>query len=369
MLSANQVKKIAILPGDGIGVDVVQAMLPIFAVLNLPITWQLGDIGWDVWKREGEAIPERTWALINDCDALLVGATTSLPKREELYFANQDLPLTPYVSPIIQLRQKLDLFVNIRPCYSLIHQEKPFNFCILRENTEGLYAGFDYHPIPPALYPLLQAHPSWGQKDLTTCSVSLRLQSKAGLTRLFQYAFDYAKNNHFARVTFADKPNVLRESSAFARECFEAIASQYPSIQADILNVDAVALWLVKRPEEFGVIVAENMFGDILSDLGAGVMGGLGLAPSANVGHHAAYFEPVHGSAPRIPKNAANPSAMFLSCALLFAYLGFSEAAKSINRAVNHVIRSGKHLTYDLGGRATTEDMANEIIENLDAIL
>lgn len=358
-------KKIAVLPGDGIGVEVTHEATKVFSALDIPVELCFGDIGWEFWKSEGTPIPQRTWDLIESCDVTLLGAITSMPKREALAALPSALrdKNIEYVSPIIQLRQKLDLYANLRPCFNIKGSSKDFNFAVIRENTEGLYAGFDYHPIPSELHPLLESHPRWSKQDFNEISASLRLQSKAGLLRLFNFAFKHAHDNNFKRVTLADKPNVLRQSSAFARECFESVANQYPHIEADILNVDAVSLWMVRRPEEFGVIVAENMFGDILSDLGAGVMGGLGFAPSANIGEKGAYFEPVHGSAPRVAAGNANPSAMFLTCAMLLRHLGFNEKAARIQQAVKQVVKIGKHLTYDLGGKATTAEMAKAIID------
>lgn len=359
------VKKIAVLPGDGIGVDVTQEAVKIFSALTIPIELHYGDIGWACWQQHGNPVPEKTWQLIEACDVTLLGAITSMPKKE----AQDALPHhlqgkhIEYLSPIIQLRQNLDLYANVRPCFNIKGDASPFNFCVIRENTEGLYAGFDYHPVPTELQPLIQAKPRWKNKNVEDISASLRLQTKEGLLRLYHFAFDYAEKHHFKRVTLADKPNVLRESAAFARECFETVANKYPHISADILNVDAVSLWLVRRPEEFGVIVAENMFGDILSDLGAGVMGGLGFAPSANIGQKGAYFEPVHGSAPRVDRQKANPSAMFLTIAMLLDYLGHTNAGVQIRKAVSQVVKAAKHVTYDLGGTATTAEMADAIIE------
>lgn len=358
-------KNIAVLPGDGIGVEVTHEAVKIFSALGIPVNLCFGDIGWEFWKREGNPIPQRTWELIEHCDVTLLGAITSMPIREAQLALPAELQTQQieYVSPVIQLRQRLDLYANLRPCFNIKGCSRDFNFSIIRENTEGLYAGFDYHPIPNELYPLLEKHPKWQEHDVNEMSVSLRLQSKKGLLRLFNFAFQYADANHFKRLTLADKPNVLRQSSAFARECFESVAEQYPRIRSDILNVDAVALWLVRRPEEFGVIVAENMFGDILSDLGAGVMGGLGFAPSTNIGEKGAYFEPVHGSAPRVGVGRANPSAMFLTCAMLLHHLGYPEKAKRIQQAVKHVVKIGKYVTYDLGGNSTTAAMAAAIID------
>lgn len=361
---ANSKIKLAVLPGDGIGREVTEASLPVFKALQLPIELTLGDIGWPYWQQEGTALPERTWQLINQADAVLLGATTSKPQREasqELAPHLQSLSLT-YLSPIIQLRQKLDLFANVRPCFNISDKEGEFNFCIIRENTEGLYAGFDYYPLPKEIKRLIAKQPKWQHIASTEISCTLRLQTKQSLKRLFEFAFQYATDHGMKRVSFADKPNVLRESAAFARDIFESVASCYPQIDADILNVDAIALWLVKSPERFGVIVCENMFGDILSDLGAGIMGGLGLAPSANIGQTTCYFEPVHGSAPRIGANKANPAAMFLTISMLLEHFSFNQHAQKIKQAVKDVINDKQYLTYDLGGKSTTKDMANAII-------
>lgn len=357
--------KIALLPGDGIGEEVLHAAVPVFSALGLNVSLHKAAIGWSCWQQEGNSIPDKTWDLINSCDTALLGAITSKPQRE----AQNELPAAlrcdkqpEYISPIIQLRQRLDLFANVRPCYSF-SADKGFDFCIIRENTEGLYAGFDYRPIPQPIRDLLQQDPHWSHIAAEEISCSLRLQSRAGLIRIFQFAFKYAQDHGMKRVTLADKPNVLRQSGHFARELFEAIAANYPAIQADILNVDAVALWIIKRPEAFGVIVAENMFADILSDVGAGVMGGLGLAPSGNLGCTKSYFEPVHGSAPHMPAHHANPCAMFLSIAMLLEHFAFTKEAGTIRGAVSRVIQKKQVLTYDLGGCNSTEAMAQAILD------
>lgn len=357
--------KIAVLPGDGIGIEVTQAALPLFAALNIPVSLTSGDIGWSCWQNEGTPIPARTWQLIDEADTVLLGAITSKPQREaqnELAPQWQNAALS-YVSPIILLRQTLDLFANVRPCCSIKKECNEFDFCVIRENTEGLYAGFDYHPAPDPVLHLLAKHPNWQTVPADELSCALRIQSTAGLTRLFQFAFHYAESHRMKRVTFADKPNVLRQSGHFARAIFESVAQQYPHIHADILNVDAVALWLIRRPEEFGVLVAENMFGDILSDVGAAVMGGLGFAPSANIGQNKCYFEPVHGSGPRIQNSCANPSAMFLTIGLLLNHFGYEQHAALIKHAVSTIVNEGRFVTYDLGGRSSTVDMANAIID------
>ncbi|MCA0402952.1 MAG: isocitrate/isopropylmalate dehydrogenase family protein [Proteobacteria bacterium] len=357
--------RIAVLPGDGIGAEVCLAALPLFKVLDIPVELILGDIGWRFWQEEGTPIPTRTWELIKDADATLVGAITSKPEYEAKKELRTDLQNKglAYISPLIQMRQKLDLFANIRPCFNIQNKEKAFNCCIIRENTEGLYAGFDYYPLPQAIKGLFKEDSPYQKIPNDELSCSLRLQSKQGLLRLFNFAFAFARKEGLNQVTFADKPNVLRQSSAFARVLFESVAANYSDIGANILNVDAVALWLVRSPEKFGVITAENMFGDILSDVAAGVMGGLGCAPSANIGTKNCYFEPVHGSAPGMEPNKASPVAMFLTVALLLKQFAFYKEALIVENAVRAIINEGRILTYDLGGKASLIEMATAIIE------
>jgi|GEM_PF-239429 len=359
--------KIGVLPGDGIGQDVTFAAIPILEALDVPIELIFGDIGWECWKKEGNPIPSKTWKLINKVDAILLGATTSMPEKEAFSALPKHLASSrlSYVSPIVQLRQNLDLYANIRPCFNIKNDANDFNFCIIRENTEGLYAGFDFYPLPKNLHDMIISNDRWKHVSTDTASCSLRLQSIEGLTRLFEFAFTYANNEKYSRVTFADKPNVLRKSGAFARDIFEMVSAKYKHIKSDIHNIDAVALWMVKRPQEFGVIVAENMFGDILSDVGAGIMGGLGLASSANIGKKGCYFEPVHGSAPRIKTNTANPGAMFLTIGLLLKHFGYYSEADRIKKSIMNVIKDGEYLTYDLGGNSSTQTMAQAIIDQV----
>ncbi|AUG78463.1 3-isopropylmalate dehydrogenase [Kitasatospora sp. MMS16-BH015] len=360
-------KKIAVLPGDGIGREVVDAALPVLDVLGAPVELIHGDLGWKCWQREGDPVPARTWELLAATDTALVGAVTSKPPREaeaELDPALRGRGLR-YVSPVVQLRQRLGLYANVRPVENHLGRGRPYRFAVIRENTEGLYAGFDYAgaALPGELGTLVGSHPNAAASGPGGSAVSLRLLTRYGLEQLIRYAFEYARANDHTLVTWADKPNVLRESGQFAREVLERVATEYPGITAEVQNVDAVALWLVRRPERFGVIVAENMYGDILSDLGAGVMGGLGLAPSGNIGAAGSYFEPVHGSAPHLAgRDRANPAAMMLTLAMMLDHLGLAEAAREIPRAVRSVLRRGEVLTYDLGGSAGTAETAAAVV-------
>ncbi len=267
-------KKVLVLAGDGVGTEVCDAALMVLEQFQLPIEFMHGDIGWECWKKEGDPIPHATWQKIAESDAVLLGAVTSKGKEaalRELAPHLKEKNLT-YVSPVIQLRQKLGLFANIRPVRYIFGPRKPFQFCVIRENSEGLYAGLDFRGINPETSAWLK-HPNLKKYGLEEAAWTVRLQTRFGLERLFDYAFSYAREHGMQQVTFADKPNIMRESGQFAQEIFEKIAQNYSEIEADIHNVDAVALWIATKPEQFGVIVAENMFGDILSDLAAGVMG------------------------------------------------------------------------------------------------
>lgn len=358
--------KICVMSGDGIGPEVMEAALPVFEKINIPITIEYADIGYGCWMTEGNTVPDKTWEVIKNTDAGLLAAITSKPLQE----AEADLPKSlqgqniHFVSPVIQLRQKLGLYANERPVFNILDNTSPFRICIIRENTEGLYCGLDYPKIPDQIKSVIASTNKFlTLKDLEQAACTVRLLTKKGLERIFRHAFQYAIQNGFKKLTFADKPNVLRYSGDFAIQKLNEVAHDFPGIEYEIANADAVALWLVRRPEKFGVIVAENMFGDILSDLAAGIMGGLGLAPSANIGDNYCYFEPVHGSAPKhAGLRKANPSAMFLSISELLKRFSFDEEARNISNAVRDTIQSGKNITYDLGGKSSTFEMAAEII-------
>ncbi|MBJ7289716.1 isocitrate/isopropylmalate family dehydrogenase [Williamsia sp.] len=357
---------IAVLPGDGIGPEVVDAALPVLEAVGLGWNVEFGEIGWGCWRREGEPVPPATWELIERCDATLMGAITSKPPLEAEAELPSELQGTGrrYSSPVIALRRRLGLFANIRPITDL-HGDA-FDFVVIRENTEGLYAGYDQRGLDDDLWNLVRDHPGAAESGRADTAVALRLQTRSGLDRIFRCAFDRAAAGGFTRVTLADKPNVLRASGELARERFDAIAAEHPGIEAHTANVDAVAMAMVRSPGSFGVIVAENMFGDILSDLGAGVMGGLGLASSANVGGQGSMFEPVHGSAPDIAgRGVANPFATILTIAQMLGELGAPEESTRIRAAVRAAVQGGVMVTPDLGGTASTADAAAEVIRRL----
>ncbi|GLZ29263.1 hypothetical protein Lesp02_14530 [Lentzea sp. NBRC 105346] len=348
-------KSVAVLPGDGIGPEVVDTVLPVIDRMGLPLEFRFGEVGWSSWCEHGDAMPAETWKLLDETDTCLLGAITSKPVREAEAELAEHLRGTglSYVSPVVQLRQRLSLYANVRPVADV--RADRFAFSVIRENTEGLYAGLDFHGLTPALWDVVSDHPNAAASGPEATSATLRLQTRFGVDRLLRFGFEHARSSGYRRLTLADKPNVLRNSSNALRERLERIATEYPEIEPEILNVDAVALWMVRRPERFGVIVAENMFGDILSDLGAGVMGGLGLAPSGNIGERGSYFEPVHGSAPGMAgQQKANPLALFLTVSMLLRHLDLPAPAEQIRSAVRTVVRARRAVTYDLGGTATT---------------
>ncbi|MBN0047136.1 hypothetical protein JS756_24120 [Streptomyces actuosus] len=359
-------KSIAVLPGDGIGPEVTTAALDVVDGLGLPLDLRFGEIGWECWRQEGDPVPQRTWKLLEETDTCLLGAITSKPLREAETELPADLRGTgrTFVSPVIQLRQRLGLYANIRPVVDLA--DRRFDFTVIRENTEGLYAGFDINGVGDALWDVVGDHPNARASGPHATSVTLRLQTEFGMDRLLRHGFAHARSRGYTRLTLADKPNVLRQSSNHLRERLELIAGDYPDIETEILNVDAVALWLVRRPERFGVLVAENMFGDILSDLGAGVMGGLGLAPSGNIGDHGSYFEPVHGSAPGMAgQDRANPMAMMLAVAQMLDHLDLAVPADELRAAVRTVAARRTTVTYDMGGTSGTREVARAVAGEL----
>ena len=364
--------RIAVLPGDGIGKDVTEAAMIVLEKLGLDADYRYGDVGWNFWCREGNPLPDRTIQLLKETEVCLFGAVTSKTADE----AAQELDPSlrgkglKYSSPIVRLRQMFDLYVNLRPCKAF--QGNPLNYrdgidiVIFRENTEGMYAGVEFRPLPPEVRKVLEAHhPAMKRfssaKD-EEIAVSLRLMTQKGCVRILRAAFDYAKRNGRKRVTLVEKANVLRETGGLMIQEAQKLARGYPEIPFDVANVDAMAMWLVKNPEHYDVLVAENLFGDIISDLAAQLVGGLGFSASGNIGDHYAIFEPTHGSAPKhAGLGKANPIAMLNAAVMMLEWLGEAERAGALERAIREVVAGGTVRTYDMGGAATTMEMANAV--------
>jgi isocitrate/isopropylmalate dehydrogenase len=368
--------KIALMPGDGIGNDVMDAAKIVLDKIGLDAEYIPADIGWEFWCTEGEALPQRTIDILKESDCALFAAITSKPKEEaeaELIPELQGKGLI-YRSPIVRLRQLFDLYVNLRPCKAF--KGNPLNFrddidlVVFRENTQGLYAGVEFHPLPEKVRAALEEHSPRMEAFKGVASediaLSTRIFTRQGCRRIVRQAFEYAANFGYPTVTVVEKPNVIRETSGLMVREARKIAAEYPGIELWETNVDAMAMWMVKNPQDYGVLVSSNMFGDIVSDLAAQLVGGLGFAASGNIGDELAVFEPTHGSAPKYAgQYKVNPTAMLLATKLMLDWLGETETAKGLQQAIADVIAEGKVRTYDMGGDSGTLDMARAVADKL----
>lgn len=368
--------KIAWLPGDGIGNDVMEAAKIVLDKLNLDADYIPGDVGWEFWKREGNPLPDRTIKLLKETDCCLFGAITSKPKEE----AEKELALElkgkgyVYSSAIVRLRQAFKLHTNLRPCKA--YKGNPLNYrddidlVVFRENTEGLYSGVEFHPLPKEVMDsLLENHPKmkrFKNTPLEDIALSCRIFTRKACQSIVRQGFEYAKKFNRNSVTVIEKPNVIRETSGLMIREARKIAQEYPEIELWETNIDAMCMWLVKNPQIYSVLVSSNMFGDIVSDLCAQLIGGLGFASSANIGDDYALFEPTHGSAPKYAgQYKVNPMAMLLTVKLMLDYLGEKESAQRLENSIAQVIEEGKVRTYDLGGTSSTLDVAREVAKKV----
>ncbi len=376
---ASQNKKhyrIAWLPGDGIGNDVMEAARIVLDKVQLDAEYIHGDIGWEFWCKEGDALPLRTIELLKNVDAALFGAITSKPTKaaeEELVPELKGKGLV-YRSPIVRMRQLFDLYVCLRPCKA--YEGNPLNYrdnidlVVFRENTEDLYAGVEFHPVPDDLKELLKKlsknFEPFAKLDSEQFAISCKINTKKGSERIVRAAFEYARKNGRKKVTIVHKANVVRATDGLFLEIAKAVAKDYPEIQFDEANVDAITMWLLKNPSNYDVLVAPNLYGDIVSDLCAQMVGGLGFGCSGNIGEKLAVFEPTHGSAPKYAgQYKVNPIATILAAKMMLDWLGETEKAQQIENAVAQVIKEGKVRTYDMGGSHSTLDMAKAIAEKI----
>ena len=364
--------KIALLPGDGVGGDVLDAALKVLEAVGFEAEYLHGDIGWEFWRTEGNPLPDRTIDLLNETDACLFGAITSKPKEEaarELVPQLQNQGLV-YSCPIVGLRQRFNLHTNLRPCKAYVgnplNLRDDIDLVVFRENTEGLYSGVEFHPVPEAVRAALDTHPKMKRyADVANddLAVSTRIFSRKGCQTIVRQGFEYAKAHGYPSLTIVEKPNVIRETSGLMVREARKIAQEYPAIELWETNIDAMCMWLVKNPQDYGVLVSSNMFGDILSDLAAQLVGGLGFACAGNIGDSYAVFEPTHGSAPKyVGQNKVNPIATIRSAKMMLDYLGETDKAQRIEDAVAHVIAEERIRTYDMGGTSTTSNMADAVV-------
>jgi isocitrate/isopropylmalate dehydrogenase len=367
--------RIAILPGDGVGKDVVEAAMIVLDKMALDAEYVHGDIGWEFWCAEGNALPDRTVKLLKETDACLFGAITSKPKEDaaaELAPALRGKGLS-YFSPIVRLRQEFDLYTNLRPCKAYagnpLNYKDDIDLVIFRENTEGMYAGVEFHPLPDQVRQALLLHPKMKVfKDVPAddIAVSTRIMTRKGCERIVRAAFEYARAEKRRSVTIVEKPNVLRETGGLMLGVAREVAKGFPGIPLYETNVDAICMWLVKNPQDYDVLVAENLFGDIISDLAAQLAGGLGFACSGNIGDKYAVFEPTHGSAPKYAgQHKVNPMATILAVKMMLDWIGEKDRAATLESAVAEVIREGKVRTYDMKGKSSTLDIGRAVAAKL----
>jgi len=330
--------KIAWLPGDGVGNDVMEAAKIVLDKIGLDADYPHGDIGWEFWKSEADPLPERTVKLLNESDCALFGAITSMPKEEcekELIPELQGKGHV-YASPIVRLRQEFNLRTNLRPCKA--YPGNPLNYkdgidlVVFRENTEDLYVGIEFHPLPDEVREVLKKHHKkmarFDGTPGTDIAVSLRINTRKACRNIITDAFELARKQGRKSVTVVEKPNVVRETSGLMVRTAREVAKNYPGIELWETNIDAMCMWLIKNPLDYGILVTSNMFGDIVSDLCAQLVGGLGFAASGNIGDKLAVFEPTHGSAPKYAgQYKVNPMAMLLSVKLMLEWLGETGSA------------------------------------------
>ena len=359
--------RIAWLPGDGIGPEVSMAARRVLDAAGFEAEYLHGDIGWEFWRREGDALPQRTLDLLRTTDCAFFAAITSKPAVDaarELAPELRDRGLV-YRSPIVRMRQLLDLYICLRPCRAFfgnrLNYRENIDVVIFRENTEGMYCGVEFPRVPERFLaePAMHAIPA-------DAAISIGSVTRQASLRIVEAAFRYAVSHGRRKVTAVHKANVLRSTCGLFLECAREVAAHYPEIQFESANVDAMCMWLVKNPLDYDVIVTMNLFGDILSDLCAQLVGGMGFAYSGNIGENYAVFEPTHGSAPKYAgQNRVNPLAAILAASMMAEWLGETEIARRIERAVAAVIEDGRVRTYDMGGGDGTREMAQAVADAL----
>jgi isocitrate/isopropylmalate dehydrogenase len=364
--------RIAWLPGDGIGNDVMEAARIVLDALSFDAEYVAGDIGWEFWRREGDPLPPRTLELLGSVDAAMFGAITSKPVKAA------EAELSPslagkglvYRSPIVRMRQLFDLYVCLRPCKAYagnpLNYKPDIDLVVFRENTEGLYSGVEFAPVPQKLRSTLaelsKPFAPFAGLPGEDYAITCKINTKKGSERIIRAAFEYAVRHGYKKVTAIHKANVVRATEGLFLETAKEVARDFPAVAMDDANVDAICMWLLKNPEKYGVLVATNLFGDIISDLCAQMVGGLGFGCSGNIGEKLAVFEPTHGSAPKYAgAYKVNPIATILAAKMMLDWLGEKAMGERLEGAVAAVIRAGKVRTYDMGGNASTLDMAQAI--------
>jgi isocitrate dehydrogenase (NAD+) len=329
--------RLTLIPGDGIGPEVSAAVLRIVEAAGVEIEWERFVVGNRAQESLGSSLPEEVIESIRRNGVALKG-----PVATEIG--------TGFTSVNVRLRKALDLYANLRPVRNLPGVESRFgdvDLIVVRENTEDLYAGIEHEVVPGVIE-------------------SLKIITEKASTRIAAFAFDYARKFGRKKVTAIHKANIMKMSDGLFLECFRRVAADYPAIERDEVIVDTACMRLVMDPRQFDVLVMENLYGDIISDLAAGLVGGLGVVPSANLGEKMALFEAVHGTAPDIAgKNLANPTALLMSSIMMLHHLGEDPAASRIEAALNKILAGREKTTRDLGGTASTTEFTEAVIAAL----
>ena len=383
------------MPGDGIGNQVLPEALRILKAVGFDAEYIHADIGWDCWCRQGDALPERTSELLAKHKLGLFGAITSKPKNQAENELQPELrgKGCSYFSPIVTMRQRFHLDTCIRPCISFPgnplnfirekinggFEEPLVNVVVFRQNTEGLYAGVEWTNPPEQVRVALATHfkfKPFAAVPGPDLAISVRIITRDAARKICVAAFEWARKYGYKSVTICEKPNVLRETSGMMEDEAKSVAKNYPGIALRSTNIDAQTMWLTKNPEDYGVVVASNLFGDVISDAFAGLIGGLGFAASGNIGNEVAVFEPTHGSAPKyaeLDPPIVNPIAMFLSAVMMLEHVGEVEKARRIREAIAAVVKEGKVRTYDMmripGGANSISQGAASTVQMTDAVL
>ena len=332
--------KVTLIPGDGIGSEITGAVVRIIEAAGVEIEWESFIAGAEALSRYGDPLPEAVLESIKRNKVALKGPLTT--------------PVgTGFASVNVRLRKTLDLYANLRPVRTLPAIKTPFgdlDIVVVRENTEDLYSGFELMVVPGV-------------------AQSLKIITEKASTRIARFAFDYARREGRKKVTAIHKANIMKVSDGLFLDCFRKVAADYPEIEADDKIVDNACMQLVMRPQQFDILLTENLYGDIVSDLAAGLVGGLGVVPGANIGELGAVFEAVHGSAPDIAgKNMANPTALLLSGVLMLRHLGERDAADNIEKALHYTLSTKAVRTRDIGGTASTTEYTEAIAAALKEV-
>lgn len=355
--------KVTLIPGDGVGPEITDAVRRVLEATGVPIQWVVHEAGREVYEKTGTPLPESVIQSIRDTRIALKGPVTT-PVGKGFRSVN------------VTLRQTLDLYCCLRPCKSFKGARTRYeniDLVVIRENTEDLYIGVEFEKGSSNAINLIEFIGEWTGKQIREDSgISIKPISQYGSERIIRFAFEYARKNKRKKVTAVHKANIMKHTDGLFLEVARVVASQYPDIEFEDRIVDNMCMQLIQKPELYDVLVMPNLYGDIISDLSAGLIGGLGLAPGANIGDEFAVFEPTHGSAPRYRGlNKINPFAMMLSGAMMLRHMGETSAGKRLEDAIAKVIKEGKTLTYDMKPHlndptaSSTSEVAEAVIKLL----